>query len=98
MKVPSIDHRYYHLGLIFESFAQQNPNRTTPVLPLNWKLSKLGRYPTIRSMVGTIKKKKKLEALQDQKEEGAMAQQSRRSAWLTFGIPPSLANYMQGPQ
>jgi hypothetical protein len=36
--------------------------------------------------------------LQDQKEEGAMAQQSRRSAWLTFGIPPSLANYMQGPQ
>jgi hypothetical protein len=44
-----------------------------PVLPLNWELSKLGRYPTIRSMVGTIKKKKKLEALQDQKEEGDMA-------------------------
>jgi hypothetical protein len=61
------------LGLIFESFAQQNPNRTTPVLPLSWKLSKLGRYPTFRSMVGTITKKKKLEALQDQKEEGAMA-------------------------
>jgi hypothetical protein len=74
-KLLSIDHRYYHLGLIFESFAQQSPNSTTPVLPLNWELSKLGRYPTIRSMVGTIKKKKKkkLEALQDQKEEGAMA-------------------------
>ncbi|CAJ1950562.1 unnamed protein product [Cylindrotheca closterium] len=59
----STEYWYYNLRTIFDAFASEHPNRKLPALPLKWKQPSLGRYPTLRSMVGTINKKKKHKAL-----------------------------------
>lgn len=61
--------RYYNLGLIIEQVAKKYPNRKLPSLPLKWNTPSLGRYPTLRSMIGTIKKKKKKKAADQAKAE-----------------------------
>ncbi|KAL3934761.1 MAG: hypothetical protein SGBAC_009590 [Bacillariaceae sp.] len=64
----STEYWYYNLGTIFEVFASDHPNRKLPSLPLKWKQPSLGRYPTFRSMVGTIEKKKKHKARQENEQ------------------------------
>mmetsp|Transcript_900 Transcript_900/g.1773 ORF Transcript_900/g.1773 Transcript_900/m.1773 type:complete len:473 (-) Transcript_900:43-1461(-) len=61
----STEYWYYNLGTIFDAFSSEHPNRKLPSLPLKWKQPSLGRYPTLRSMVGTIEKKKKHKARQE---------------------------------
>lgn len=55
----STDYWYYQLKLIFEEFQKKFPNRKLPSFPLKHKPPSLGRYPTLRSMIGTIAKKQR---------------------------------------
>jgi hypothetical protein len=52
------------LQLIFDQFRNRYPNRKLPSFPLKYKPPRLGRYPTFRSMIGTIQKKQRKEQQQ----------------------------------
>lgn len=67
----STDYWYYNLGLIFKRFAKSHPGRKLPQLPLKWRRPRLGRYPTYRSMIRTIQKKKEREGRLQTKERDA---------------------------
>jgi lipopolysaccharide biosynthesis glycosyltransferase len=64
----STDYWYYQLGQIFQEFAKRHPGRRLPTFPLKFKKPSLGRYPTHRSMIGSIHKKKKKEQQQHDQE------------------------------
>lgn len=55
----STDYWYYQLSQVFAKYSQRYPNRKLPRLPLKFKAPSLGRYPTYRSMIGTIQKKER---------------------------------------
>eukprot|EP00980_Cylindrotheca_fusiformis_P004317 scaffold919_cov130-Cylindrotheca_fusiformis.AAC.8 len=66
----SHDYWYYNLGLISENYKKENPTTLDqPTLPLRWARPKLGRFPTLRSMVRTIDKKKELALRRQQQQQ-----------------------------
>eukprot|EP00934_Nitzschia_sp_Nitz4_P008352 Nitzschia sp. Nitz4//scaffold73_size107353//79856//81295//NITZ4_004329-RA/size107353-processed-gene-0.197-mRNA-1//-1//CDS//3329557503//8342//frame0 len=57
----STDFWYYQLGKVFEDFEHKYSGKL-PSLPLKHGSPSLGRYPTHRSMIGTIQKRLRVEA------------------------------------
>ncbi len=68
----SVDFWYSQLEKIFQDFSINYPGRKLPTLPLKYKSPALGRYPTHRSMIGTIQKKIRKQLHQmEQAEQGS---------------------------
>jgi hypothetical protein len=65
----STDYWYSQLQQVFQDFAKLYPHRKLPTLPLKYKAPALGRYPTHRSMIGTIQKKLRKRKQQQEREE-----------------------------
>jgi len=70
----STDFWYSQLHAIFQDFSKQHPRRNLPTLPLKYKSPSLGRYPTHRSMIGTIQKKLRQQERRNEQEQLAREQ------------------------
>ena len=69
----SIDFWYSQLQHIFQVFAKHHPGRKLPTLPLKYKAPILGRYPTHRSMISTLHKKRRKRQEQLEPQQSATA-------------------------